>query len=118
MLRSLFVALLWLLLVAPAQAWTRAHVREADVQLSVEEASTLRVALELRVEVTGGWLERLEIAGLSPLPASAEQVQARLVAEEGSELQPEARLKDGLLELRFPRQGAPRRGNHRLLVEY
>lgn len=118
MLRSAFSALLLLFWVAPAQAWTRAHVREADVELSVEQAAAVRVALQLRVEVTGGWLERLEIASLSALPPSADQVQARLVAEDGSEVQPEIRLKDGVVQLRFSRDEAPRRGNHRLFLDY
>src|SRR6476620_7594513 len=98
MLRTALLALLLLFPVIPAQAWTRAHVREADVELTVEagasarestteQASSLRVALAPGVEVSGGWLERLEIAGLSALPESAEQVQATLVAEDGSEVQ-------------------------------
>ena len=119
MLRSAFLALfLWFVVAVPAHAWTRAHVREADIELSLDPDSALRVVAQLRVEVTGGWLERLEIAGLAQLPTEASELEAWLVAEDGSEVRAETRVKDEQLELRFAREGAPRRGNHRLFVRY
>lgn len=119
MLRSAFLALfLWFLVVVPAQAWTRAHVREADVELSLDPAKSLRVSVELRVEVTGGWLERLEIAGLAQLPAGSSELEAGLLAEDGSELRAQTRVDEEQLELRFAKEEAPRRGNHRLFVRY
>ncbi len=118
MLRSALLALLLLSFAAKAQAWTRAHVREVDAQLTLDGTSEVQVALELGVEVSGGWLERLEIPGLTALPEEAESLEATLFAEDGSEHRPEIRLKHEVLGLRFSRTDAARRGRHRLLVRY
>ncbi|MFT3921215.1 MAG: hypothetical protein QM778_01645 [Myxococcales bacterium] len=118
MLRSALLALLLCCLAVPAQAWTRAHVREVDVAIAHQDASAWVVDLTLGVEVGGGWLERLELPGLAGLPAETEQVDAWWETEAGDEVRPEVRVREAQLELRFTRASAPRRGVHRLRVRY
>lgn len=115
----------WFLLVclaffvaSPAQAWTRAQVKEARVDLVLGAGPSLGVSLDLGVEVSGGWLERLEVLGLEGLPTSAGEVSAWLTREDGSEATPEVRLKPGSAELKLVRSEAPKRGMHRLGLRY
>lgn len=119
MARWILLVLLALAWVSPAQAWTRAQVRDAKVDLTLGSGTSLDVSLELGVEVTGGWLERLEISGLEGLKdASQDGLTAWLTREDGTELTPEVRLKNGVVGIRLTRQDAPRRGVHRLGLKF
>ncbi len=110
------LALAW---VSPAQAWTRAQVRDARVDLQLGSETSLEVALELGVEVFGGWLEQLDVSGLEGLE-DAEQagLTAWVKREDGEELTPEVRLKNGVVGIRMARKDAPRRGLHRLGLKF
>jgi hypothetical protein len=118
MARWALIAFLLCSISTPARAWTRAHVREADVELVLATEGSLEVSIDLTVEVTGGWLERLEIADLSGLPEDASEVVGWLKAEDGSMSSAEVRLEPEHLELRFSRGNGPRRGVHHLGARY
>ncbi|MCB9602394.1 MAG: hypothetical protein H6720_18910 [Sandaracinus sp.] len=101
-----------------AHAWTDAHVQTASAAVRLEGDGTLDVELVVRVNVRGGWLESLEIAGLDPnleltetSPVSVSDEGERLVARASAS-------EDGRVTLTFPRRAGPRRGHHTIRLRY
>jgi hypothetical protein len=103
-----------------ARAWTDARVETAGAHLDVLPGGRARVSLRLGVRVSGGWLSRLELAGLDPGLVLDRDKPPSLSSEDGQKLQPETRLeRDGRLVITFPsRSRAPRRGRHSLVLTY
>jgi hypothetical protein len=102
----------------PAQAWTDARVQDAVVSLELGADGRLGVVFDLGVEVRGGRLERLELAGLDPgLELDSEQ-PAWFSTEDGLSGEPQATARSGAVTLLFARGAAPRRGRTRIGVRY
>jgi hypothetical protein len=118
MVRWSFFALLTLLVTARAHAWTDAHVREVDVDLVVGGEGRTQVTLTLGVEVQGGWLERLDLPGIDDELDPEAPPAAWLVLPDGSKQPAGVKLKHGELSVRFEKAQAPRRGLHRIAVQY
>jgi hypothetical protein len=120
-MRFRLLLLLVCALVRPqlAHAWTDAHVRDALARVELDlPAQRVQVTLDLAVEVRGGWLERLDLAGLEEglVPDPTQPAWALL---EGGELLP-AKLvvRDAVLSLRFQRRDGLRRGTHHVVLRY
>lgn len=110
-----------LLLGAPsaAHAWTDANVRSARAYVQVDREAAARVALEVRVQVLGGWLEGLEIAGLDPDLVLDPAKAPYFVGDDGSKHVVKLSVKPGgRLLLSWKRHEAPRRGSYTLGIVY
>lgn len=103
-----------------AHAWTEARVESAGAQLDVQGDGRAHVSLRIGVRVLGGWLSKLELAGLDPGLALDPAQPPSLLTEDGQQLTPEVRfLRGGRVVIGFPsRSGAPHRGRHDLLLHY
>jgi hypothetical protein len=114
----LLCALLGFLRPSAARAWTEAHVRAAHVTLALRAPGRLEVAVDLALEVRGGWLERLELPGLDDgLELAAEQ-PALAVLESGERIPAQVSKQGSTLVLKFARRDGLRRGSHHLLLHY
>ncbi len=116
----------WLLVLAlglspaAARAWTEAHVREADVALSLQDGGErFDVELDLLLEVRGGWLEQLELPGLDEGGLTlAEDSPAFASLESGEQVPAQVSRRGSTLVLKFARRDGLRRGLHHLRVRY
>jgi hypothetical protein len=107
------------LLPSPARAWTEAHVREADVALSLRDDGRIDVELDLALEVRGGWLEQLELPGLDDGGLTLAKEEPALALLEGGEQVPaQVSRRASTLLLKFARRDGLRRGHHHLRVRY
>ncbi|MBX3248252.1 MAG: hypothetical protein KF901_13820 [Myxococcales bacterium] len=117
---GLWVSLVMLSASLPsvALAWTDTHVQTASASLRVHEDASVDVALVVRVQVRGGWLESLEIAGLDPgLTVAEGSIDVR--SDEGERFPARASATDdGRVTITFPRRAGPRRGHHTLALRY
>jgi hypothetical protein len=109
-----------LLFLAPraAQAWTEAHVREVHATLTVDAGDKLQVALDLALEVRGGWLERLELPGLDEGLVLAEQEPVLAILESGERVPAQFSVRGSTLILKFVRRDGLRRGLHHIVLHY
>lgn len=120
--RSLAAA--WLLAAwlvpTPAKAWTEAQVQSLDAQVEVSPDGTALVALELTVQVHGGWLDTLEIAGLDPDFELVPDKPPFIVSADGeTKFTPAIRTASpGRLFFSFRRTTSPRRGDYRVGIVY
>jgi hypothetical protein len=114
------LALCALTTASMARAWTEARVESAGAHLDVLPDGQARVRLRVGVRVLGGWLSRLELAGLDPGLVLDPHEAPSLLSEDGQKLEPEAKLeRDGRVLITFPsRSRAPRRGRHELVLTY
>lgn len=107
------------LLVVPARslAWTEAEIETLRAELHVAEDASVRVEMTLQLHVHGGWLERLEVAGLDEgFTLDEESVRFR---GEGQPRNPRVvRRDDGRLQFNFQRRNAPRRGHYEIRFTY
>jgi hypothetical protein len=103
-----------------AHAWTETRVESAGAQLDVSGDGRAHVSLRIGVRVLGGWLSKLELAGLDPGLALDPDRPPSLLTEDGQQLTPEVRfLRGGRVVIAFPsRARAPHRGRHELLLQY
>ncbi len=94
-----------------ASAWTDASVRALDASLETREGGATHMALEIDVEVHGGWLTEIEVPSLGEGVVLDAQKPAWAVLPDGRKLVPVAVVgEDGSLRFRFDRTNAPRRG--------
>lgn len=116
---SLIAAIAGLLAVpAPVRAWTDAQVTSARAEVAVAPDASAQVQVELQVEVRGGWLEGLELAGFEE-EMQLDEGSVVFVSDEGERLTPRVRVRDdGRIQLRFARRSAPRRGRYRVRLHY
>ncbi|MFT5355871.1 MAG: hypothetical protein ACI9KE_003091 [Polyangiales bacterium] len=107
------------LLVIPARsmAWTEAEIETLRAELHIGEDANVRVEMTLQLHVRGGWLERLEVAGLDEgFVLDEESVRFR---GEGQPRYPRVvRRDDGRLQFSFARREAPRRGHYEISFTY
>ena len=109
-----------LLSARPAQAWTETRVETAGAHVELLEGGHARVRLRVGVNVQGGWLSRLDLAGLDPALALDPAHAPFMQGEDGERRTPELKIKrDGRVLISFPsRTRAPRRGRHSLELAY
>ncbi|MFK8001156.1 MAG: hypothetical protein AB8H86_16300 [Polyangiales bacterium] len=102
---------------APSSAWTEAEIETLRAELHVREDASVRVEMTLQLHVHGGWLERLEVAGLDEgFVLDEESVRFR---GEGQPRHPRVvRRDDGRLQFNFARRDAPRRGHYEIRFNY
>lgn len=107
------------LLVFPARssAWTEAEIETLRAELHVSEDASVQVEMTLQLHVHGGWLERLEVAGLDEgFVLDEESVRFR---GEGQPRHPRVvQRDDGRLQFNFQRRDAPRRGHYEIRFTY
>lgn len=105
---------------APARAWTQAHVTGVAARLDATLPSALRVALDVQVQVTGGWLSQLQIATHDPGLSLSTSEAPVLRAVDGTLYTPTASVDpDGGVTLSFDnRHSAPWRGQYVATVTY
>lgn len=118
-MRFLAVLAFGALLVFPARsmAWTEAEIETLRAELHIREDATVQVEMTLQLHVHGGWLERLEVAGLDEgFVLDEESVRFR---GEGQPRHPRVvRREDGRLQFSFQRRDAPRRGHYEIRFTY
>ena len=51
---------------SPARAWTTAQIESAHARVEVDAEAVAEVTVLLQLQVRGGWLEGLELAGFDP----------------------------------------------------
>lgn len=107
-------------LAGSAHAWTEARVESAGAHLDVAADGSARVNLRIGVRVLGGWLSRLELAGLDPGLVLDVDKPPSLLSEDGQKLVPQVRIeRNGRVVIGFAgRAQAPHRGRHDLLLRY
>lgn len=94
-----------------ASAWADASVRALDASLETQEGGATHMALEIDVEVHGGWLTEIEVPSLGEGVVLDAQKPAWAVLPDGRKLVPDTTVGgDGSLRFRFPRTNAPHRG--------
>jgi hypothetical protein len=113
------LALALALFPSAARAWTEAHVREADVALSLCDDGRLEVELDLALEVRGGWLEQLELPGLDEDGLTlAEGEPALALLEDGEQVPAQVSHRASTVVLKFARRDGLRRGLHHVRLRY
>ena len=120
-LRALVIGVAPWLITAPAKAWTETQVRSVSAHVAVEDGGTAWVCLRLAVQVRGGWLEGLELAGLDPDLSLPEEKPPTMIPEDGSaaKITPVTAVHPGgRITLEFDQRNAPRRGDYELQVLY
>ncbi len=102
---------------AKVSAWTEAQVESARALVTVDRDAHAVVDMTLRVQVHGGWLEGLEVAGLDPDLSLTSNLEMR--SEDGDRYEPTVDVRSGgRVLLRFRRRGAPRRGVYEVRFSY
>ncbi|MCG8554274.1 MAG: hypothetical protein MJD61_03150 [Proteobacteria bacterium] len=104
----------------PARAWTRAYITSAKSHVQLLSPARVRVVLVLTLQVRGGWLTHLDIAGLDRSLLLDPLKPPWIEGAKGDKYRPLARLmRDGTLRLSFPnKRQAPWRGRYHVVVMY
>ena len=106
---------------SPVRAWTEANVRTVEAHVEVAPDGTALVAMELTVQVHGGWLEGIEITVPDPDPQLVTEKPPWAVSLDEPDHKFRVRWSighDGRLQLSFGRREAPRRGTIRVGLLY
>ncbi|HEX7481396.1 MAG TPA: hypothetical protein VF331_26570 [Polyangiales bacterium] len=103
-----------------AHAWTQTRVTGVGARLDATHPNALRVALEVHVQVSGGWLSRLEILTLDPDLVLASDAPAVVRATDGTLYTPSSSVEsEGTVVLGFDnRHAAPWHGDYVATLTY